>query len=220
MIGVAPAIRERQDNGRGFLLMQQSPGIGASTRNPVEQDTGAARVYRDIRQDARLRSECKGRLDGRGRRCKTSARRNGASQGRTSHLMEQIDRYIASLRGIRRSRARMLHWLITALFPEAQQSFRYRMPTYEVGRNFIAWGEKARYFSVYTSDPDRIAEFKARHPGIPTGKGCLNFRDGDEFPLDDLESVIRKALAPKPAAPVAKRKMGAIAKLLGKRARR
>lgn len=107
-----------------------------------------------------------------------------------------IEDYLARLPEPRRDRARSLHSLIVRLYPQAQVSMRHKMPTYALGANTIAWGNQKGYLSVYTCAADRIARFRARYPRVPAGKGCLNFRDRDPFPLEALEDVVRAALAP------------------------
>ena len=37
-----------------------------------------------------------------------------------------------------------------------------------------------------------------KHPKIPHGAGCINFRDRDPFPLPDITTMIKSALAPSP----------------------
>lgn len=106
---------------------------------------------------------------------------------------------MGTLRGFRLRRGQLIHWLITAMYPDAEQSLDYRMPTYRNGPHYVAWGDHAGYLSVYTCSAQRIAAFRKKHPKIPAGVGCLNFRDSDPFPVDDLAGVVRNALEPKPA---------------------
>ncbi|WP_455219991.1 iron chaperone [Kaarinaea lacus] len=107
-----------------------------------------------------------------------------------------ITQYIADMPEQRREKAARLHSLVLQLFPEVQLSMQYKMPTYHLNDNFFAWGNKKSYFSVYTCSRERIADFKQRHPEIPGGVGCINFRDKDDFPIASLKKVIRNALAP------------------------
>ena len=58
----------------------------------------------------------------------------------------------------------------------------------------MALANQKHYLSLYTCAPAHIAEFKARHPGIKTGKGCINFRDRDPLPLEDIAQVVRHAI--------------------------
>ncbi|MDH4095647.1 MAG: DUF1801 domain-containing protein, partial [Betaproteobacteria bacterium] len=89
-----------------------------------------------------------------------------------------------------------LHGLILSLFPQAAISMQYRMPTYRLGENFVAWASQKRHLALYTCSDQRIAGFRARHPEVRAGKGCLRFRDGQRLPLADLAQVVKNALAP------------------------
>jgi len=107
-----------------------------------------------------------------------------------------VANYIKAMPENRQEKARALHELIAQMFPEARLSMQYKMPTYHLRDNFIAWGNKKSYLSVYTCSSARIAEFRKKYPEIPGGVGCLNFRDKDAFPLAALKKVVRNALSP------------------------
>lgn len=109
---------------------------------------------------------------------------------------KKLTQYIADMPEQRREKAKILHALVRQLFPDVQLSMQYKMPTYHLNDNFFAWGNKKSYFSVYTCSWERIADFKQRHPEIPGGVGCINFRDTDDFPITSLKKVIRNALSP------------------------
>lgn len=91
------------------------------------------------------------------------------------------------------------------MFPDAEQSLEYRMSTDRNGPSYVAWGDIAD-LSVYICSAQRIATFRKKHPKIPSGVGCLEFRDSDPFPVDDLAGVMRNALEPKPAILALERK--------------
>ena len=107
-----------------------------------------------------------------------------------------IARYLSRLSEARRGRAAALHGLIRRLFPQAAVSMDYRMPTYRLGGEFVAWASQKRHLALFTCSDERIAGFRARHPAVDAGKGCLRFRDGERLPLRDLARVVRNALAP------------------------
>jgi len=107
-----------------------------------------------------------------------------------------IARYLAQLPAARRERALALHGLILSLFPQASVSLGSRMPTYRLGEQFVAWASTQRHLALYTCSAGRIAGFRARHPEIEAGRGCLRFRDRQRLPLADLAQVVRNALAP------------------------
>ncbi len=109
---------------------------------------------------------------------------------------QAIGRYLARVPQARRERALALHGLILSLFPQAVVSMQYRMPTYRLGENFIAWASTRQHLAVYTCSGERIAGFRARHPEVQGGLGCLRFRDSQRLPLADLAQVVRTALVP------------------------
>ncbi|HEX9182598.1 MAG TPA: DUF1801 domain-containing protein, partial [Burkholderiales bacterium] len=86
--------------------------------------------------------------------------------------------------------------LILSLFPQAAASLGYRMPTYRLGGEFVAWASTQRHLALYTCSAERVAGFRARHPEVAAGRGCLRFRDSQRLPLADLAQVVRNALAP------------------------
>jgi uncharacterized protein YdhG (YjbR/CyaY superfamily) len=109
---------------------------------------------------------------------------------------QAIAAYIARVPEARRERALALHGLILSQFPQAGVSFARRMPTYRLGENFVAWASRKGQLSLYASSEAPIAGFRARHPEVDAGKGCLRFGDRQRLPLADLAQVVRAALAP------------------------
>ncbi len=107
-----------------------------------------------------------------------------------------IDAYLATLEKTRRERGEALDALIRKLAPDAAIDMSYRMPTYKRGEHFIAWASQKRCLSVYTCSAERSAGFRAKWPKIKAGVGCVNFKDTDPFPIDDLKTLVRDALKP------------------------
>lgn len=71
---------------------------------------------------------------------------------------------------------------------------KFRMPTYTVGAGWVALANQKNYISLYTCGYHHIEGFKVKHPEIKTGKGCINFRDKDELPINDICEVIQHAV--------------------------
>jgi hypothetical protein len=109
---------------------------------------------------------------------------------------QAIAGYLARVPDGRRERALALHGLILSLFPQAEVSLGKRMPTYRLGPNFVSWGSTKGHLALYTCSAERIAGFRARHPEVRGGLGCLRLRDSQRLPLADLGQVVRNALAP------------------------
>lgn len=107
-----------------------------------------------------------------------------------------IDAYLATLERTRRERGEAIDALIRKLAPDAAIDMSHRMPTYKRGAHFVAWASQKRCLSVYTCSAERSAAFRAKWPKIKAGVGCVNFKDTDPFPLDDLKTLVRDALKP------------------------
>jgi uncharacterized protein YdhG (YjbR/CyaY superfamily) len=123
-------------------------------------------------------------------------RARAAAAPRRDDDPQAIVRYLAQLPEARRERALALHGLILSLFPQAAVGVEHRMPTYRLGGQFVAWASNRRHLALYTCSAGRIAGFRARHPEVDAGRGCLRFRDRERLPLADLAQVVRNALAP------------------------
>ncbi len=109
-------------------------------------------------------------------------------------MNEGVQRYIDAVQDERRSLFDMLQALILRLYPDAEVVLSYQVPTYKVKRGWVALGYWRQGVSLYTNGPHNIAEFKAQHPAIKTGKGSINFKVKDVVPVAALERVIRHAV--------------------------
>ncbi len=107
---------------------------------------------------------------------------------------KKVEKYISGIPDSRKGRFESLHQLIIGLFPEAVVDMKYKMPTYHVGEGWVAIANQKNYISLYTCGYHHIEGFKAKHKGIKTGKGCINFKDKDEIPLHDLKAVVTHAI--------------------------
>ena len=108
--------------------------------------------------------------------------------------IEAVAKYFKSIPDKRQGKIEQLHRLITDLFPEVVVTMKYKMPTYETKQGWTALANQKRYYSLYTCGAKHLETFKLKNPGIKTGKGCINFKDSDELPLEDLKAVIRSAM--------------------------
>ena len=95
---------------------------------------------------------------------------------------------------LRRKRGGRLLDLIRNIAPQAEASMKYKMPTFVLGDGWISVGNQKHYVSLYTCSSEHIASFSNKHPKQKTGKGCINFKDGDKLCEKDLGQVIRSAL--------------------------
>ena len=105
-----------------------------------------------------------------------------------------LRQYLANISEGRKQRLNSIRRLVRELYPTAVESLRYKMPTFEYESGWISVANQKNYVSVYTCMSDHIAGFKKLHPEIKTGGACINFRDRDSIPFDDLKPVVCSAL--------------------------
>lgn len=110
-------------------------------------------------------------------------------------VKELIDEYINSLDPMRQQRVKALHRFILAQYPDAQVSLQYKMPTYHQGNGWVSIASQKHYVSLYTCAREHIQPYIDRHPTVKYGKGCLNFRDGDDIDWAALKPVLLSAFS-------------------------
>ena len=108
--------------------------------------------------------------------------------------MTETEQYLAAQPEDRRQRLRELMGLVHQLYPAAELSMKYRMPTHTTEQGWLAVANQKHYVSFYTCNGEYLQAFRDKHPEVPAGKGCLNFRDGDDLHLADLAGVVHLAL--------------------------
>jgi uncharacterized protein YdhG (YjbR/CyaY superfamily) len=104
------------------------------------------------------------------------------------------DDYLEKIPEHRKERFTKLLNLVTGLYPDAKPSMKYKMPTFTMGNSWVVLANQKSYISLYTCSAEHLKEFKMKYPKVKTGKGCVNIRDKDDFPLSDLASVISSAM--------------------------
>ena len=105
-----------------------------------------------------------------------------------------INEYLGTIPANRKARFNSLLDYVKSLYPDAEISMKYKMPTFTLNDGWVSLGNQKSYISLYTCSAEHLAGFKKKHPQIKTGKGCINFRDKDDIPLNDLKPVIQSAI--------------------------
>ena len=109
-------------------------------------------------------------------------------------MNSEVEDYFAAVPGDRREKIDSLDQIITRLFPGIHVDMKYKMPTYQWADGWVAIANQKNYVSLCTCGYHHIEAFKQQHPGIKTGKGCINFRDRDDLPVADIEAVVQHAI--------------------------
>jgi uncharacterized protein YdhG (YjbR/CyaY superfamily) len=102
-----------------------------------------------------------------------------------------VQQYIDAIPDAHRPLFDRLHWLILELYPDAEVTISYQIPSYKVGGRRVYLGLWKNGVSLHAVD---VGTFKQRHPSIKTGKGSLNFKLSDELPEADIREVIKRAI--------------------------
>ena len=105
----------------------------------------------------------------------------------------EVDAYFDQIPEDRRPLVQAINDLITSMYPDADVSISWGMPTYRRDGGWVSLANQKHYVSLYTCDARHLAAFKTLHPEIRTGKTCINLRATDELPAGITE-VIRGAM--------------------------
>ncbi len=107
---------------------------------------------------------------------------------------KDIQKYLSGLPEKRRERINSICEAFQIAGKSCAETMKYRMPTFENGKNWVSVGNQKNYISVYFCSAALIENIRAKHPQINTGKGCVRIRDNQEIPFPDLVESFKKAM--------------------------
>jgi uncharacterized protein YdhG (YjbR/CyaY superfamily) len=108
-----------------------------------------------------------------------------------------VQEYINKVSDQRRELLLRLQKLILDLYPESEIKISYGVIEYKIATGKVWLGYWKQGVSLYTGAISKVAEIKEKHPGIKTGKGCLNFKLKDIIPLQDVNELIEYVMTHK-----------------------
>jgi uncharacterized protein YdhG (YjbR/CyaY superfamily) len=100
-----------------------------------------------------------------------------------------VEEYLARLDPDRRHILESLRRLVRRAAPQASETMRYGMPTYELNGHVAAFASQKHYVSLYL-DTDLVAEHKAEFGHLNCGKSCIRFNRLDQLPLEVVETML------------------------------
>jgi uncharacterized protein YdhG (YjbR/CyaY superfamily) len=105
-----------------------------------------------------------------------------------------VDAYLENLEPERRAALTELRLLIQAAAPNAVESLKYRMPTYEYdGGVLVAFASQKHYMSLYM-DTELVEMHRQELAGLNVGKSCIRFRRLEQLPLDTVRTILDETL--------------------------
>jgi uncharacterized protein YdhG (YjbR/CyaY superfamily) len=112
----------------------------------------------------------------------------------TVSTVSEVEAYLGALPADRAETLRKVIGLIRAVAPHAQETMRYRMPTYELpGGMLCALASQKHYMSLYV-DPKVVDAHREDLAGLSLGKSCIRFRRLEHLPLDTVQLILKEAL--------------------------
>lgn len=107
---------------------------------------------------------------------------------------KDVDAYLENLEAERRAALTELRVLIQEAAPNAAESMKYRMPTYEYdGGVLVAFASQKRYMSLYM-DTELVEAHRQELAGLNVGKSCIRFRRLEQLPLDTVRAILDETL--------------------------
>lgn len=105
---------------------------------------------------------------------------------------QEVDVYLSGLDPDRREALSELRELVLDMVPDAVETMKYRMPTYEYqGGVLCAFASQKQYMSLYM-DTDLVEQHRADLDGLSVGKSCIRFRRLDRLPLGTVRTMLRE----------------------------
>lgn len=106
--------------------------------------------------------------------------------------MQLIDDYVSGLDVGKREWTEQLVEFMREVFPETEESFDHKMPTYKGNGYFIAFAARKNYFSFYTDDTRVLPLIEELIPSASMGKGCARIKYSEEFAVEALIDAIKE----------------------------
>lgn len=107
---------------------------------------------------------------------------------------DRVRAYLEALPPERRSALETLRALVREVVPGAEETFKYRMPTYELDGMVCAFASQKRYMSLYV-EPEIVSGHMEALTRLNVGKSCIRFRHLEDLPLDTIKEMLREVVA-------------------------
>ncbi|MBN1248113.1 MAG: DUF1801 domain-containing protein [Anaerolineae bacterium] len=107
---------------------------------------------------------------------------------------ETVDAYIEEQSPQRAEILRQLRALIKETAPEANETMKYRMPTYELGDGVLcAFASQKQYVSLYF-EVEMLDQYRDEFEHLSLGKSCIRFRKMEDLPLDVARTILESTV--------------------------
>jgi uncharacterized protein YdhG (YjbR/CyaY superfamily) len=105
---------------------------------------------------------------------------------------EQVKAYLAGLDPERQAALTKLRALILETVPDAVETMKYRMPTYEYGPGVLcAFASQKQYMSLYV-ELEAVEQHHDELTDLNVGKSCIRFRRLEQLPLNTVRTILEE----------------------------
>ena len=101
-----------------------------------------------------------------------------------------VDEYIAGFPPEVQRLLQQIRSAIKAIVPDAEETIKYRMPTFVLHENLVHFAAFKKHVGFYPA-PSGIAEFKEELSAYDGAKGSIKFPIDQPMPLDLIERIVR-----------------------------
>ncbi len=111
-----------------------------------------------------------------------------------SDKARNVDAYIESLPEKRKETLAKVRSVVLETIPEAEESMRYNMPTYDAAGDFLAaLASQKQYVSLYMNT-EVVALHSDDLSHLNVGKSCIRFTKLEKLPLDVIRIMLEETL--------------------------
>jgi uncharacterized protein YdhG (YjbR/CyaY superfamily) len=111
-----------------------------------------------------------------------------------SESTTQVEQYLENLDAPRRDTLTQVRALILEAVPDAVESMKYRMPTYEYGGAMLcAFASQKRYMSLYM-EPPILDGHREELLHLDLGKSCIRFKRIEQLPLAIVRTILQETV--------------------------
>lgn len=106
-----------------------------------------------------------------------------------------VDAYLEVLAPERWAALATLRSLVHEVVPEAKETMRYGMPTYERdGEVLCSFASQKHYMSLYM-DVELVEQHADELAQLDVGKSCIRFKKLEQLPLDTVRAILTETEA-------------------------
>ena len=103
-----------------------------------------------------------------------------------------VEEYVKTVDEKRRPAIVAFRRLVKKAVPKVTEGMTYGMPTYSLGKPFVAFNAQKNYLSFYIGEAF-VKSNRAKLGKLDCGKGCIRGRKLEDFPLPLLETMVKAA---------------------------